>query len=61
MGVDLGCSYTFVAQHLLYRPEVCSPLDEVRRKRMPERMWADAFLYPCSFNKIFNDQKYHNT
>ena len=43
VGVYFGGRDGFVTQHLLHGAKVGTPFDEVRGKRMPERVWADRF------------------
>src|SRR3982751_5389782 len=42
VGVELRRREVGVAEHLLHRPEVCAPLEQVRRERVPEQVRVDA-------------------
>lgn len=60
VGIDFSSKDGFVAQHILNGPQICSTLDEVRGKAMPESMGADVFFNPRGPGAIFDDIEYHH-
>ena len=44
MGVDLGRGDGLVAQHFLYRTQVCTSFDQVGGKRVPKGMRTDGLF-----------------
>ena len=46
VGVQLRCQDGFVPEHLLHNPQIGTILNEVRGKRMPERMRRYILVHP---------------
>jgi len=47
VGVDLRGRQVRMAQHFLHGAQVRPSLEEVRGKRVPQRVWADPLLDAC--------------
>jgi hypothetical protein len=58
MRVALGRPEVGMPEHLLYRAQVGSAFEEVRRERMPEEVWVDASrLEPGALGELAEDQE----
>ena len=44
--IDLGRGEIRVAEHLLHGPKVCAPLEQVRRKRVAQKMGVEPSFDP---------------
>lgn len=51
--IDLGGEDAFMPEHLLYLPDAGAPFEQVRGKRVPERMRADVFVDPAALGGRF--------
>jgi hypothetical protein len=52
MGVDLGRAQVRMAEHLLYRAQVCAPLEEMRGEGMAEEVG----MHPCRIESRLGGQ-----
>src|SRR5687768_941378 len=60
MGIDLCGSDRFMTQHFLHGSEICSSLNQMCRKGMPECMRRYFLFDPGLFRECLDDIEHHD-
>ena len=59
MGINLRGGNAGMPKHLLYKPQVCSILKKMSRKRVAKSVWRNIFLNACFSHYFLYNKENH--